>query len=200
MIASYSVILTLVVLFICLLYLSTKHQQRNILLARFHILSHPSPASIPAPHPPSLDDKTVYAETPPDYKDVFPPSVRDALRESHDYLPDAVKGIFDDEPIRKPHKAHKCLMPFDLPLKGLPKSVYTPTGFSIEEIRNLGDFPDYAALSGVPLPQPYKGFDIDKALPRPYRPLRWAYHQTMCMQCPSACEIWSIDSRDDSSS
>lgn len=56
---------------------------------------------------------------------------------------------------------------------------YTPTGFSTTEIKAMGDFPAYNLLSGVPLPQPYEGFDHTKALPRPYRPLRWAYHQTM---------------------
>lgn len=61
------------------------------------------------------------------------------------------------------------------------ESLYTPTGFSIAEIKALGDFPDYAALSGIPLPEVYEGFEIEKALPRPYRPFRWAYHQTMCM-------------------
>ena len=60
-------------------------------------------------------------------------------------------------------------------------STYTPTRLSVDEIKALGDFPDYAGLSGVPLPQAYKGFRIDTAIPRPYRPLRWAYHQTMCM-------------------
>lgn len=48
-----------------------------------------------------------------------------------------------------------------------------------EEIQSFGDFPDYAALSGVRLPHVYTEFDIEKALPRPYRPFRWAYHQTM---------------------
>jgi hypothetical protein len=62
---------------------------------------------------------------------------------------------------------------------------YTPTGFSVADLKALGDFPDYAALSGVPLPAPYPGFDIDRALPRPYRPFRWTYHQTMCMFSPS---------------
>lgn len=57
---------------------------------------------------------------------------------------------------------------------------YTPTGFSTAEIKALGNFPRYDILSGVPLPEPYEGFDPDKALPRPYRPFRWAYHQTMC--------------------
>ncbi|KAL2852188.1 hypothetical protein BJX68DRAFT_275028 [Aspergillus pseudodeflectus] len=58
---------------------------------------------------------------------------------------------------------------------------YTPTGFSVADLKALGDFPDYAALSGVPLPAPYPGFDIKRALPRPYRPFRWTYHQTMSL-------------------
>ncbi|KAI5777638.1 hypothetical protein EDC01DRAFT_392618 [Geopyxis carbonaria] len=67
-----------------------------------------------------------------------------------------------------------------------PSSVDTPSGPPLpitdrtpEEIAAFGRFPDYAAISGVPLPQAYPNFDIDKALPRPYRPIRWAYHQTM---------------------
>jgi hypothetical protein len=46
----------------------------------------------------------------------------------------------------------------------------------------MGDFPAYDILSGVPLPKPYTHFEPAKALPRPYRPFRWAYHQTMCKQ------------------
>jgi len=61
----------------------------------------------------------------------------------------------------------------------LPNGV-TATGFTLDEIKRLGDFPDYSALSGIPLPAEYVGFDINKAKARPFRPLRWAYHQTMC--------------------
>jgi len=43
------------------------------------------------------------------------------------------------------------------------------------------EFPDYSALSGVPLPGPLKDFDVDKAKPRPYRPFRWNYIQNMGM-------------------
>lgn len=53
------------------------------------------------------------------------------------------------------------------------------SGFLVAEILSLGDFPDYAKLSGVPLPSPIPNFNINKAVPRPYRPLRWVYHQTM---------------------
>ncbi|KJZ80052.1 hypothetical protein HIM_00766 [Hirsutella minnesotensis 3608] len=56
------------------------------------------------------------------------------------------------------------------------------SGFTVGEVRSLGDFPDYAKLSGVPLPAPAVNFRIDTALPRPYRPFRWPYHQTMALQ------------------
>lgn len=72
------------------------------------------------------------------------------------------------------------ILPMSANYKNSPSNMYTPTGFSMEEIKGLGDFPNYATLSGVPLPSPYPEFDITKALPRPYRPFRWAYHQTMC--------------------
>jgi hypothetical protein len=65
-----------------------------------------------------------------------------------------------------------------------PDNLFTPTGFSVGDVQSLGRFPDYEVLSGVPLPEAYKGFDIDKAIPRPYRPFRWAYHQTMCKSYP----------------
>lgn len=58
-----------------------------------------------------------------------------------------------------------------------------PTGFTPKtaaEVKALGLYPDYEKLSGVPWPAPYEGFVLEKALPRPYRPFRWAYHQTMC--------------------
>ncbi|RPB24237.1 hypothetical protein L211DRAFT_752249, partial [Terfezia boudieri ATCC MYA-4762] len=45
----------------------------------------------------------------------------------------------------------------------------------------LGLYPDYAALSGVPWPEACVDFDPQRALPRPYRPFRWPYHQTMTM-------------------
>lgn len=49
--------------------------------------------------------------------------------------------------------------------------------------------PNYFKLSGVPPPKPLPHFDIDKAKPRPYRPFRWEYHQTMgghSITCPHA--------------
>ncbi|KAM6493012.1 Protein of unknown function (DUF3445) domain containing protein [Amanita muscaria] len=43
------------------------------------------------------------------------------------------------------------------------------------------DWSDYAQLSGFPLPRPLPDFQVDAAKPRPYRPFRWEYHQTMSL-------------------
>ncbi|KAK3181231.1 hypothetical protein K4F52_007507 [Lecanicillium sp. MT-2017a] len=55
------------------------------------------------------------------------------------------------------------------------------SGFSVSDVVALGAFPDYATLSEVPLPEPLNDFDINTAQGRPYRPLRWPYHQTMAI-------------------
>ncbi|KAK1140194.1 hypothetical protein N8T08_010582 [Aspergillus melleus] len=60
------------------------------------------------------------------------------------------------------------ILPMTTDYRACEDEKYTPTGFSMREIKALGNFPDYAELSGVPLPQPYSEFDIEKALPRPY--------------------------------
>lgn len=116
----------------------------------------------------------------PHYGDVFPPHRREALAE---LSPGALKG---------PGKSAKELSEIAPDYSKLTPDTEicntdeflqhaTATGFTVEEIKRLGDFPDYATLSGVPLPDEYKEFDITGAKPRPYRPFRWAYHQTMCM-------------------
>ncbi|KAE8377202.1 hypothetical protein BDV26DRAFT_282037 [Aspergillus bertholletiae] len=78
-------------------------------------------------------------------------------------------------------KVLKYILPMTMDYRTCEEDRYTPTGFSIAEVKTLGDFPDYAKLSGVPLPQEYPEFEIEKALPRPYRPFRWGYHQTMSL-------------------
>lgn len=103
---------------------------------------------------------------PATYQNVLPPQRRKALP-----LPD----ISSEEILQ-----HILPMSMDYTICQETK-IYTPTGFSIQEIRDLGDFPDYTKLSGVPMPQAYTEFNIDTALPRPYRPFRWPYHQTMGM-------------------
>lgn len=115
----------------------------------------------------------------PEYVDVFPPSQREALSEMIQSLLQAGKRrsselTFDDWTFRH------SLVGFNDDYATSLASKYSFSGFSIGEIRALGDFPDYAMLSGVPLPLLYKAFSIETALPRPYRPFRWPYHQTMC--------------------
>ncbi|KAB5549593.1 hypothetical protein GE09DRAFT_1241222 [Coniochaeta sp. 2T2.1] len=59
---------------------------------------------------------------------------------------------------------------------------YTLTGFSTQEIRALGRFPDYSVLSGVRHPRPVDpSFELSKATFRPFRPFRWNYHRTMSL-------------------
>ena len=104
---------------------------------------------------------------PAEYKDIFPPSSREAL------LRVSSQEIDQEDFV-------KNVIPFEADYKECKPSTYTPMGVSMAEIKALGDFPDYSRLSGVPLPEAYREFKIEKALPRPYRPFRWAYHQTMC--------------------
>lgn len=116
----------------------------------------------------------------PGNDELFPPHRREALSELSQ---DAMKG---------PGRSAKELsqVPPDYNKLTPDKAVCntddfldhtTATGFTVEEIQRLGHFPDYAKLSGIPLPNEYKEFDIKKAMPRPYRPYRWPYFQTMCM-------------------
>lgn len=123
----------------------------------------------------------------PDFINAFPPSRRSILPDLAKTLPSAsAKKLLAVEP------SGNFLVKDALPTtqtysldNEVPK--YTPTGFSTAEINAMGDFPAYDILSGVPLPQAYENFDASKALPRPYRPLRWKYHQTMCksLETPS---------------
>lgn len=114
-----------------------------------------------------------------DFVKTFPPSRRSALLELTETASPSKQDI-----LIGPEPTLEVLQKDALPTTyaynldhGATK--YTPTGFSVAEIKALGDFPAYDILSGVPLPQPYQNFDPDKALPRPYRPFRWNYHQTM---------------------
>ncbi|GIZ44853.1 hypothetical protein CKM354_000803900 [Cercospora kikuchii] len=112
------------------------------------------------------------------YVQAFPPHRRNTLAE--------LRSSADSQLSRPLHTLAQ--LPADharlLPDKASPDLLLhalhtTPTGFTLTEIEELGEFPDYATLSGVPLPKANDEFDIATALSRPYRPFRWAYHQTM---------------------
>lgn len=119
-------------------------------------------SSSPPPEP-------VKRTTEVDYTKVFPPSQR--------YLLSDISSTFSSSNV---DLSVKPLLRLDEDYRHASPTKYNFTGFSIREIKQLGDFPDYAKLSGVPLPTPLKSFNVKTALPRPYRPFRWAYHQTMC--------------------
>lgn len=113
------------------------------------------------------------------YSSTFPPSQRHTLSIIAQKLTqkqvDSLGGMhFDLETFRG------SLVGWEEDYSVCDQSKYIASGFKIQEVKALGDFPDYSILSGVPRPQPYETFDIRTARPRPYRPFRWPYHQTMC--------------------
>lgn len=157
-------------------YLASNKSQRNILLSRLGLQgrSRDSGASTP---PRSLSpDKKGSNTGQPDYSDTFPPSRRFTLAQVKDATKKFKKPL--SQLAQSPEK--KRPQALDENILTTTRTVYTATEFSSDEIKALGDFPDYATLSGVPLPKAYPEFDINKAKPKPYRPFRWAYHQTMC--------------------
>ena len=138
-------------------------KRRRIVLQRLHITCRPralSRASSPPSDFPSA--KSLAPATSPTYTDVLPPSCNR-------------KGSVNTSTAR--------FIPLGKPWSTPRGDELTPTGFPVTEARRLvGSMPDYASLSGIPAPQPvWDGWTIEKSRARPYRPLRWGYHQTMSL-------------------
>ncbi|KAJ3528816.1 hypothetical protein NM208_g10034 [Fusarium decemcellulare] len=129
-----------------------------------------SPSRWPSSPPPEPVKKSASA----DYTKAYPPSQRHVLPE--------ISPVFSSSANVDLSVSPKPLLQLDEDYRLASPTKYNFTGFSVSEIRQLGDFPDYAKLSGVPLPSPLKNFNVETALPRPYRPFRWAYHQTMSLK------------------
>lgn len=165
-----------------LAYLAISRRQSEILSGRLNWRNKKNAYAKTPPRSLSPETKIPNNAAPPqgDYVDTFPPSRREALAELVGALSaeDQLKlvGYEVEEAVWT-----KSLLPFTSNYVESSDDRYTPTGISLGQVKTLGDFPDYAKLSGVPLPEPYHEFDIENALPRPYRPYRWPYHQTMCM-------------------
>ena len=163
----------------------TRHKQEiplHWVQSHFPLLAKERRASNAKTPPRSVSpERKVPNNTPPsaDYKDILPPSQRETLPKiAKRYLGSQrcrLSGVHVSE-----NEIKDNILPFTANYIDYGRSTYTPMGFSIDEIQALGDFPDYAELAGVPLPEPYQEFNIETALPRSYRPFRWAYHQTMC--------------------
>jgi hypothetical protein len=176
-------VLTLGIVF-CLstiIYLALSQKQRDVLFRRLRLRGRRASSATTPPRSLSPEKKgPITVPSPIEYVDTFPGSRREALAKVTEIMNQANGGNTINLETEK-CMTSKMMMPFEASYMEVDGSKHTPTGFSIDEIKALGDFPDYAELSGVPLPESYPEFDIDKALPRPYRPFRWAYHQTMCM-------------------
>lgn len=162
-------------------YFSLSQRQRHVIAKRLR-LSKRRPSSADTP-PRSLTPEQKPISTISknnDYVNVFPPSQRHVLEELVPTLPDTQRKALGD--LRFDNDIfEQSLLDFEDDYRESDNSRHVYSGFSVREIKALGDFPDYAALSEVPLPQANLAFDINKALPRPYRPFRWAYHQTMSL-------------------
>jgi len=160
--------------------LTFKTRQRGDIFDRLRFQRRRASGASTPPRSFSPEKKISIDSSCPDYKATFPPSRRCALLElAKTALAPNQNVLVGSEPsldslLTDPLPTTRS---YDLQ-NDYPK--YTPTGFSTEEIKAMGDFPAYDILSGVPLPEPYVNFDLAKAIPRPYRPFRWAYHQTMC--------------------
>ncbi|PQE12735.1 hrq family protein [Rutstroemia sp. NJR-2017a BBW] len=176
--------LGIVVLLTTAIVLSYTQSGNKSLFSRLHI--HHRRASTSATPPRSLSPSKAGSEKlkapaikTASYLDTLPPSRRCTLPEVAKGLPPRFGAILtasnpSDDVISKNKlpMVHAYNLGFETPK-------YTPTGFSTLELKAMGDFPAYDILTGVPLPRAYDGFDPVKARSRPYRPLRWQYHQTM---------------------
>lgn len=183
---NYLIIVGLGAISICIISIFLAKYQRKIvseyLISWMPIAIRGRRISTSKTPPRSLSpEKNVPSNTPlaAEYKNIFPPSCRESLVKLVRNLDPGQRAKLIHGPIDH-IKFEKSIIPFTADYRECGPSTYTPTGISIEEIKILGDFPDYAELSGVPLPQAYQNFKVENAIPRPYRPFRWAYHQTMC--------------------
>ena len=176
----YSLILGIAFCLTSITYLALSQKQRDVLFGRLRLRGRRASSATTPPRSLSPEKKApLTVPLPVEYIDSFPGSRREALARVMKMTPQAdganLVGLEAEKSMTS-----DLMMPYEANYMEADGSKHTPTGFSIDEIKALGDFPDYAELSGVPLPEPYHDFDLTRALPRPYRPFRWAYHQTMC--------------------
>jgi hypothetical protein len=155
----------------------TQRGKRNMVLDRLRISRRRVSGAKTPPRSLSPSKKHAQQVQEVNYVDTLPPSRRFTLAKTGVTLESA--EATGKLVVSQPNWKQK-IIPLETSYIEADDSLYTPSEFMIREVKALGDFPDYAMLSGIPLPKPYLNFDINKAIPRPYRPFRWAYHQTMC--------------------
>ena len=168
----------LAVLLSIITYLTLNRAEKNAVLRRFGLRRGPARPNTPSLEKQPTSSKPLASST-SELTATFPPSQREQLRVMREDMPLAQQKALGDLSFDRT-AFERSLLGFEEDYNKADDSKYIYSGFAVREIKALGDFPDDAAISEVPLPRSYEGFDIDKAKPRPYRPFRWAYHQTMC--------------------
>lgn len=177
-----------IVVCLCIItYLSLSPSQREVVTRRLHLRRRrPSFADTP---PRSLSPTqsakinnlpSNSSPTTNEYINSFPDSRRHVLAELAKTLPPKQKAELGDLEFDEATFT-QSLLGWEEDYRTAHPSKCSYTRFSVQEIKALGDFPNYSLLTGVPLPSVYEDFDIERARPRPYRPFRWAYHQTMSL-------------------
>jgi hypothetical protein len=176
----------LVLLLSVITYLGLPQRQRDIVKRRLlrgrRISFADTPPRSLSPEKASREPQAKTSE----YASVFPPSQRELLNDVAPTLPSAQRAQLGSLAFDK-QKFESSVLGWTEDFRLCDRAKYSPSGFSVQEIRALGDFPDFGYLTGVPNPDPYTDFDITKAIPRPYRPFRWPYHQTMCTLPINTC-------------
>lgn len=161
-------------------YLSLSQRQKDVIIKRLRLRGRRSSNANTPPRSLSPENKEPNNAPPKssEYVTTFMPSQRDILKTLSLSEPqrEALGDLTFDE---KTFTSN--IMGWEEDFRTCDESKYVASGFSVKEVKALGDFPDYAELSGVPTPAPYETFELDKAQPRPYRPFRWPYHQTMSL-------------------
>ncbi|KAI5918104.1 alpha-1,2-mannosyltransferase [Camillea tinctor] len=159
-------------------FLFLSKAQKDVVFRRFGFVRQPS-----RPSTPSLEKQSFskpLSSSSADLALTFPPTPRNQLEKMAPNMSaeqrKAMGSLAFDQATFE-----RSILKFEEDYQTADDWKYTPMGFSVKEVKALGDFPDYSTLTEVPMPQPYKEFDIEKAKPRPYRPFRWAYHQTMSL-------------------
>ncbi|KAI1615730.1 alpha-1,2-mannosyltransferase [Exophiala viscosa] len=163
-------------------YLSLSQRQKDVIFRRLTLRGRRASSATTPPRSLSPDKKDP-SNAPPkssEYVNTFPPLLRENLEQVAASLPDDQCEAMGDLSFDEANWS-KSVLGWEEDFRKADPKKYVYTGMKVQEVRGLGDFPDYSTLSGVPMPEPYPEHDVDKALPRPYRPFRWAYHQTMSL-------------------
>ncbi|KAI0155332.1 alpha-1,2-mannosyltransferase [Xylariaceae sp. FL1272] len=169
---------TLALVFSLITFLSLKRSQKDIVLRRLGLVR-----TADRPSTPTLEKQPLskpLASSASGLASALPPSQRDQLKKLASTLSSSQRNALGDLSFDQT-TCERSLLKFEEECSSADDDKYTCMGFSIREIKALGDFPDFSILTDVPMPNAYHEFDISKAIARPYRPFRWAYHQTMSL-------------------